>query len=346
MKDWKDLFERIDARTKRHGKLSEEEILREIKEYRKERKEKNIRVMSTIQAFEKEIMMQLDFLETFQPQKMLSSTKQKRAIFCGTGDSFASALLAQVFSKFRVQVHDPLDLAKNKNLIKNHDLYLVSISGNTISNINLAKMSKNTTAITANASGKLAKISKKTILLQFDGTGIVTSGSISFLSSALTCISLVSRFRLGNTSKIFANAKKVSKKVNLKGKVYVLGNIYTVPIAFFCAAKLQEVLGMDVYYERIEQFSHTGLFSARKGDTVILFEEKNSHNAKLLKHLKRCGLHVTRINPPKTNHVGKILFFIFVSELVSLYAAKKKKKKDCYFIENKRFRNASSSMIY
>ncbi|MGI0073712.1 MAG: sugar isomerase [Nitrosotalea sp.] len=302
--------------------------------------------MSTIAAFEKEIVMQLDFLKKFKPQRMLSIQKQKRAIFCGTGDSYASAQLAEVFSQFRAKAHDPLDLVKNRNLLANHDLYLVSISGNTVTNIQLAKFSKHVTAITSNSKSKLANVSKNVILLRFDNTGIQTSGSISFLSSALTCISLVSKYMIKDVSKIYANAKKISKKISLRGKIYVLGNLYTMPIAMFCVAKLYEVLGIDAHYERIEQFSHMGLFSAKKGDTVILFEEKNQHNKKLLMHLRNCGLEAIRIDPPKTNTQGKILFYIFVSELIALYTAKRKKKKECYFIEAKKLRNASSSMIY
>src|SRR5574340_708367 len=103
----------------------------------------NIKVMSTIAAFEKEIMMQLRYLQNFKPQQMLSNSKQKKSIFCGTGDSYASALLAEVFSQFRASAFDPLDLLKNKNLVKNHDLYLISISGNTISNIKLGRLAKN-----------------------------------------------------------------------------------------------------------------------------------------------------------------------------------------------------------
>ncbi len=72
--------------------------------------------MHTIAALEKEIMMQLDFVQKFVPQKTLSASKQRKTIFCGTGDSFASSQLAKVFSKFRVRAHDPLDLIKNKEI--------------------------------------------------------------------------------------------------------------------------------------------------------------------------------------------------------------------------------------
>jgi len=50
--------------------------------------------MSTIDAFEKEIKMQPKFLKKFVPQKPLYMEKQKRTIFCGSGDSFVSAQLA------------------------------------------------------------------------------------------------------------------------------------------------------------------------------------------------------------------------------------------------------------
>jgi len=302
--------------------------------------------MDTVSAFEKEIAMQLDFIQKFVPQRKLSAKRQKNSVFCGTGDSFASSQLAEVFSNFQVRVYDPLDLIKNKKLVHGRDLYLVSISGNTVSNVKLAKMHKKTIAITANPDSRLAKTCKRLILLRFDSTGIQTSGSISFLASALTCISLVSKYPIRNAAKIYRHAVKAAKDVSLGKKVYVLGNLYTVPVAMFCAAKLHEVLGATALYERIEQFSHAGLFSARRGDTVLLFEPKNQHNGRLLKNLQGCGLDARRIEPPTKNLQEQILFFIFVSELIALYAAKKKKKKDCFFIEENELRNASSSMIY
>src|SRR5438093_8324912 len=161
----------------------------------------NIKVMPTITAFEKEIAMQLEFLKRFAPQRQLSHIKQRKAIFCGTGDSFVSVLLAEVFSNFQAKAHDPLDLTKNTKLVAGHDLYIVSISGNTSSNIRLARHARQTTAITANPQSNLAKACDRTIPLKFKNTGIVTSGSISFLAGALTCISLVSRYKIRNPSR-------------------------------------------------------------------------------------------------------------------------------------------------
>ena len=303
-------------------------------------------VLSTIAAFEKEIKMQVKFLEKFVPQKPLSVEKQKRAIFCGTGDSLAAAQLAEVFSDFRTKAFDPLDLLKNKRLVKDRDLYLISISGNTISNIKLTKISKKTVAITANPHSRLVKACQKSIILKYPNSGTFTAGSISFLSSALTCISLVSKYRVQNISKIYHSAEIQSKRAHLRGKVYVLGNLHSMPAAMFCATKLYEVLGIDAHYSQIEQFSHMELFSARKGDTVIIFEEKNKHNSQLANQLKKYGLHVIQIQPNTANIQEIILFFIFVSEFIALHHAKKKNLKDCFFVTAKKLRQVSSSMIY
>jgi len=302
--------------------------------------------MSTIEAFEKEIKLQVRFVQDFVQQKQLSNKTQGKTIFCGTGDSFVSAQIAEAFSDFRVRALDPLDLLKNKRLTKNKNLYLISISGNTISNIKLATTSTNTTSITANPQSRLANACKKLILLKYPNSGIFTAGSISFLASALTCISLVSKLKIQNVSRLYESAEIQSRKVKLNGKIFFLGNGHTFPVASFGAAKLYEIGGLDAHYERIEQFSHTGLFSAKRGDTVIIFEEKNKYNSKLASSLKKYGLNVIQLQPNTKNIQERVLFFIFASEIIALCHAKKKNQKDCFFVTAKKLRKASSSMIY
>ncbi len=305
-----------------------------------------IKVVLTVAAFEKEIQLQLEYLQNFVPQKMIPRTKQSQIIFCGTGDSFASVKLAEVLSNSKVQAFDPLELIQNKKLLAKKHLYLVSISGNTVSNIRLAKTYHKTTAITANQNSKLARQCGSVVKLDFENTGVQTAGSISFLASALTCISLVMPVSLDKATKLFHDAEKLSKKLSLSGKVFVLGNYWSYPVAMYCAAKLYETLGLDVHYERIEEFSHMELFSSKKGDTVVIFEKKNPHNQKLVDSLKQYGLRPIRIDQPSNSKLDQILFFVFVSQFLALYAAKKKQKKDCFFVEQKKLRNTSSSMIY
>lgn len=302
--------------------------------------------MGTIAAFENEIMMQVEFVQNFVPPRMLPQKLQKKAIFSGAGDSFASSQLAEIFSNFRSRAHDPLDLMKNKKVFKGRLVYLVSVSGKTRSNIDLARLYGQTVAITGNRDSPLAKRCKKTILLNFASLGVQTAGSISFVASALTCMSLVSPYEIKNAPRLFQEAQRASKGIRLGAKTYILGNLHTMPIAMFCAAKLYEVMGSNACYERIEQFSHTGLFSARRGDLVIIFESKNAYNEKLVQILKKHGIAARRLEPSSKNLQEQVLFFIFISELIALYAAKKKNKKDCFFIEENELRNVSSSMIY
>lgn len=301
--------------------------------------------MNSIEAFENNIYSQPDFLLKFKPQRKLSTSKQKRTVFCGAGDSLASAMLAESFSDFKVRAIDPLDLIKNKKLAQGKYVYFVSVSGRTTSNIGAAKITKNATAITKNESSKLAKICNNVIALQHTDSGILTAGSIDFLESMLTCISLVESIRIKKPQSLFSEAKKQSKNILLKNKIFFLGNQYTYPLAMYGAAKVYELLGLDAHYERIEQFLHMGLFSTKKGDTVIIFERPNKHNKQVSSHLKKLGLRV--FNPTiNSDKISEAIFYTFVSQLVALHDAKKKHLTECYFFTEKKIQNASSAMIY
>ena len=299
--------------------------------------------MNSLEAFEKDIELQLDFLKLFQKPKTIPNLKN--VIFSGSGDSLVSAMLAAVYSDGVISAMDPLDLYQNKHLVKSKHVYFVSISGNTITNIKVAKNAKKVTAITSQSDSRLAKASDEIILLSAPNHGVFTAGSISFLESALTCISLVKKITLPDYSAIFSKAKSDAKKAKLSPRVFVLGNLYTYPLAMYCAAKLYEVLGYDAHYSKLEQFSHMELFSAKKGDTVIILEEKTAHNKQLARNLKKVGINVIHPNVPSAK-ISQMLYCTFFSQMLALFEAKKKRKKDCHFVTAKKIRNVSNQMIY
>ncbi len=301
--------------------------------------------MNTIEAYEKDIELQLNFLKSFRKQNPLSYNQQKNSIFSGSGDSLASVMLAESFSGGMVKAMDPLDLYKNKQLVKSKHVYFVSISGNTITNIKVTKIAKRATAITSKPKSRLAKASDETILLTAPNNGVFTAGSISFLESALTCISLVKKIVIPKDSKLFSKAKTDAKKAKVSKRIFVLGNLFTFPLAMYCAAKFYEILGYDAHYSRIEQFSHMEIFSAQKGDTVIIFEEKNTHNKKLGRNLREIGINVIHPNIPSVK-ISQMVYCTLFSQLLALFEAKKKRKKDCYFVIAKKIRNVSNKMIY
>ena len=301
--------------------------------------------MNSIDAFEKDILFQLEFLKFFRPITPISVQKQKNIFFSGSGDSLVSSMLAESFSSGRVRAVDPLDLYKNKDLVKTKFIYFVSISGNTITNIKTAANAKSSVAITSQQYSKLADVSDSVILLTAPNSGTFTAGSISFLESALTCISLVTKITIPEPSKLFLKAKNKAKKIILSKRIFVLGNFYTFPLAMYCAAKFYEVLGYDVHYSRLEQFSHMELFSIKKGDTVIIFEEKNTHNTQLGKNLKKIGINVIHPSIP-ADKISQMLYCTFFSQLIVLFEAQKKQQKECYFVTAKKIRDVSNKMIY
>ena len=302
--------------------------------------------MKTIEAFERDVILQTQFLQTFQPQQLLSDVSQRNSMFCGSGDSLAAAMLAEAHSDLKVRAVDPLDLLKNQQITKKHNVFLISISGNTVSNIKVAKLARKSTAITSNPKSRLANACSRTILLKFPNSDVFTGGSLSFLQSALTCISLVSSFNIPDSTKIFQKAIRETRKIKFTKRIFILGNLHTFPIAMYAAAKFYELLGLDAHFERIEQFSHMELFSVKKGDVVIIFEEINPHNTQLIKNLKKIGLGVFQPTLGTKNKIEQFLFFTFVAQLVPLFESKKKKQKDCHFVTSKNLRNASNKMIY
>lgn len=302
--------------------------------------------MKTIEALENDILLQIPYLQEFTQEKKLSEKIQDKTIFCGSGDSLAAAMLAESFSNLKVRAIDPLDLLKTPSVLKNNSLYIISISGNTVSNVKVAKKAKNVTAISSNEPSKLVKACSKKILLDYPSTGIFTSGTIGFMSSALTSISLVSKFQIRNVLDLFKKAIMESKKTKLGKKIFIIGNMHTFPVAMYGAAKFYEILGVDAHYERIEQFMHMGVFSTKRGDTVIIFEEKNPHNIRIIKNLKKLGLKVFQPNPGTKDKISQVIFFSFFSQLTPLFHAKKNHQNECYFVKAKKLRSASSDMIY
>ena len=301
-------------------------------------------IMNSIEAYERDIHLQLDFLKSFRKQKTLSVNQQKNILFSGSGDSLVSSLLAESFSGGVVKAMDPLDLYRNKELVKSKHVYFVSISGNTLTNIKVARIAKKAIAITSKPQSRLADASDRIIPLVSPNSGVFTAGSISFLESALTCISLVKNIQIPKVT-LFAKANSFAKKAKISKRIFVLGNLYTFPLAMYCAAKFYEILGYDVHYSRIEQFSHMELFSAKKGDTVIIFDEKNSHTNQLGKNLKKIGIDVIHPDIP-SEKLSQMIFCTFLSQLIPLYQAKKKRKKECHFVTAKEIRKVSNQMIY
>ena len=302
--------------------------------------------MNALDAYRDDVMLQTDFIKSFQGRTPIPAGMQPRVVFAGSGDSLAASMLAESFSGGVVRAMDPLDLHGNRRLLINRTVYFVSVSGSTISNIRAARSAASSVAMTANPDSRLAKSCTRTIQLRFPSSGLFTAGSISFLASALECMSLVKRFKVRHAGRIFAAAESAAKKTKTAGRVFILGDYDTYPLAMYCAAKFYEILGTGARYCKIEQFSHMELFSAKKGDTVIVFGGQPRLKKKLAGQLSSAGIGAVLPEFQSRNMVSRILFYVFYSQLLPLEIADRTGQSDCSFILAKKLRSISNIMIY
>lgn len=302
-------------------------------------------IMNTIDAFERDISLQPDYIKKLRLERPIPRRDWEKILMCGSGDSLAAAMLASSFSDYSITAVDPLELAQNKAIAQGKRVYFVSISGNTKANILAAKSVRDSVAVTNNPRSRLAGICETVVSLGYSDSGVVTSGSIGFVASALWCMSRAKSFQVSKIDAAFMRAKKEAQKINLSGRAFFLGNQYTYPVAMYGAAKLYEVSGHDAHYERIAQFFHMGLFCAKKGDTVILLDD-GRRVEDLTKTLRKLDLVVHCPVSGAGSTVGKVIFYTFVSQFVALNLAKKNRQTDCHFVSQVKLRDASSQTIY
>ena len=301
--------------------------------------------VNTIEAYESEIRSQPEFLRSFKMQEPIPEDIQAECVFSGSGDSLASAMLAESFSAGRVRAMDPLDLYRSRALVQSRRPYIVSISGETVAGVKAARLAGNATAITAKPQGRLARAAGSTILLDFPGSGVFTAGSVSFLASALTCVSLVRRFRMPDPAALFSKAESDAADARMSGRHYILGGMAAYPIAMYCAAKFYETAGLGAHYCRTEQFSHMELFSACRGDTVVMLDKKSKYGQSLSEGLRGAGINVVSPDIP-SGDIPAMIYRTFLSQLLSLRQAKAEGRNECHFVTARDMRGISNTMIY
>lgn len=300
--------------------------------------------MNSMAAYMTDLNRQVAAMKKFTGPPPLSKSELNNAIFTGSGDSLAAAMLAESLSGYVTQAVDPLELYRNPSMIGNRDLYIISVSGRTITNIRLAE-SHPSTAITANQHSKLAKVANRTIHMDFPNSDVLTAGSISFLNSALICMSLVQPVRTDGAGAIFEKARQDAATTTLTGeRLFFVGDQYSFPVAMYAAAKMYEILGLDAHYSRTEQFAHMELFSTRAGDHVILLEDANPHARFLAEHLEAEGISCTIADPGYDDPIQSILYHIFYAQHLPLNRAGN--RKEVHFMEAQGLKRASDSLIY
>jgi glutamine---fructose-6-phosphate transaminase (isomerizing) len=312
--------------------------------------------MNAIEAMQAEIEYQVQDLHNLN----LSSPWVRDSLFVGSGDSYVAGLAAQYFSGSHAICCYPIDIIKNPSLVERRNLFIVSISGNTLANILAAKIAKKhgvskITALTARPSSRLAKSCDQTIELKYRNTGIITAGTISFVASMIKCISLTIQLRLpSDLRKIYnraeTQAKQVISKIDNKSRTssssyFILGNGQLHAIAMYGALKFNEVFGASAMVYPVEEFCHSPLFSIKETDQAIVLGDNDDNNRKLSKRLNEEGFSSVHVRFKNTG-IELLLQATFFIQLLVLKLAQKYGLTSCHFLSNKKLLRVSSDFIY
>ena len=314
--------------------------------------------MNAIEAMQAEIEYQVQDLHNLN----LSSPWVRDSLFVGSGDSYVAGLAAQYFSGSHAICCYPIDIIKNPSLVERRNLFIVSISGNTLANILAAKIAKKhgvskITALTARPSSRLAKSCDQTIELKYRNTGIITAGTISFVASMIKCISLTIQLRLpSDLRKIYnraeTQAEQVISKIDNKTRTssstssyFILGNGQLHAIAMYGALKFNEVFGASAMVYPVEEFCHSPLFSIKETDQAIVLGDNDDNNRKLSKRLNEEGFSSVHVRFKNTG-IELLLQATFFIQLLVLKLAQKYGLTSCHFLSNKKLLRVSSDFIY
>src|SRR5438128_6237962 len=213
-----------------------------------------LRAKMSLRAMAEEISNQTQDLPKFASQlreTRLPKLQPSTLIFAGSGDSYAAAVFAQELSQGESVASDPYELLQNIRRIRGKNLIIISVSGRTKTNIELARKAKgistSTLAITANSESPLARECDNTLQLQYRTAGILTSGTISFTTSLLACALLLRslpRTVQVKTAPIDTALSARSLKQAGEGAFVFIGSGVNYPLPVYGAAKINEVLGV------------------------------------------------------------------------------------------------------
>jgi fructoselysine-6-P-deglycase FrlB-like protein len=275
-------------------------------------------------------------------------------IFAGSGDSFAAAVFAQELSQGESVASDPYELLTNTKRIRGKNLVIISVSGRTKTNIELARKAKgistSTIAITANPESPLARECDETLQLQYRTTGILTSGTISFTTSLLACALLLRnlpRTVQVKTAPIDTARLATNFQTSRKGAFVFTGSGVNYALSLYGAAKINEVLGAKAEAAYPEQLGHAKLFTIDKEHDVIVCISSGRDKAKKTHELlRKDGFQSSILVFPASHVVNRSLRTTIYLQQLTLSLVRRRGFEECAFLSDKSRLNLSNRMIH
>lgn len=285
-------------------------------------------------------------------QKRKQTLARPGSIFVGAGDSYAAALAGFYSSEGRDVALDPYTLSEEPSLAEGSEVYFISVSGRTASNVaaagKVARFAKKTTSITAVEGSPLARATDETITLPMEYRPR-TPGLLSFCLSLLTVIRLSGHRSACDFRRAMETARRNFRSVSFgRGTTYFLGNSLAHPAAFYAAAKTHEILGKKAHAEILEEFSHVELMSLSKNDSVNAFASFDGERvgSKLTGVLRGQGYSAHAIGVGRTTPTGALFSSVFAVQLAVLGQARRRGLDRPKFLDLGGRLRASDVMIY
>jgi fructoselysine-6-P-deglycase FrlB-like protein len=308
---------------------------------------------ATLASVAKELKEQPSLLRSFRgsaPWSKLGGSDDP--ILVGAGDSYAASICMSFLAGPRIVALDPYSLAESIAWAKARHVYIISISGETTSNIELVRrlkgVAKDTVAITCNPKSRLAAVADDVVELPFKPRG-KSPGIASFtlsLAAALKVCGIDSAFDFGA---VFSRAAVESKRIRVssrRGVTHYAGNNEAFGASTYGAAKIYEFLGGRAQASLLEEFSHMPLFSLSASDRVNVIESpEGDKGEQLCERLKRGGFATSLIRP-EGNRVERLYLLIFAMQMAAINAARREGRKTPYFLTAKKKLKISDEMIY
>lgn len=308
--------------------------------------------MATLASVTNEFKDQPSLLRSFRGSALWSRLEQGGdLVFVGAGDSYAVSLCASFLAGPRVAAYDPYSLAESIGWARGRRVYIISISGETESNVELARslkgVAEHTTAVTCNAASRLAASADSVVELPFKPRA-KSPGIASFtlsLAAALRICGVDSDFEFGEA---LSRASALSKRIRIARRpnvTHLTGNNEAYAASLYGAAKIYELLGGRAQASLVEEFSHMPLFSLAASDTVNVMGSGGRKEERLHQSLKKGG-YASSLLSLEGGRVERLFLLVFALQAAAVDAAKKAGLKAPYFLGAKKKLMISDEMIY
>jgi fructoselysine-6-P-deglycase FrlB-like protein len=311
----------------------------------------------SVSAMEEEIRDQAEDIPKFAStirESILPKLKPSTLIFAGSGDSYAAAVFAQELSTGQAVASDPYELLTKISRVRGKNLVIVSVSGRTRANVELARRSKRFArkriAVTSDPDSPLANECDETLSLKYRRAATMTPGTISFTASLIACA-----FILGQLPKTIdprgalGRGGKWAKGLDIvgTGTFVFLGSSVNYALSVYGAAKIREVLGVKAEADYPEQIGHSRLFSLDKTDDTIICTSSGHDRARQIHMiLTKNGFQTKLLAIAGGNTFQGSLEVAIHLQLLALALARKRRMIEPAFLTDQRSLKLSSKMIY